>query len=79
MAISISYIYYCKGSPLVSGRRVTTPIDSKDRIANKMLGFCPLLSKIPSTIGLKDEANVPTEDAIPPPMALDLAGYSYTI
>ena len=30
-------------------------------------------------IELKDEAIVPTDEAIPPPIALDLAGYNYTI
>jgi hypothetical protein len=30
-------------------------------------------------IGLKDDAKVPKDEAIPPPMALDLIGYNYII
>lgn len=39
-----------------------------------MFEFKSFLSKIPKIIGLKEEANVPTDEAIPPPIALERAG-----
>lgn len=60
--------------PKVSGKRVETPTDNNARIANNMFEFKSFLSKIPKIIGLKEEANVPTDEAIPPPIALERAG-----
>lgn len=58
---------------------MTIPIDNKASTANRMFAFLLFLKKRPKIMGLKDEAKVPTEEEIPPPMALERAGNSSTI
>jgi hypothetical protein len=65
--------------PNVSGKRVTTPHDSKASIANNTFELRSFLSKIPKMIGLRDDANVPKDEAIPPAIALERIGYSSII
>lgn len=75
-ANSIYSISSFKGFPCVSGSKLSTPIESKDKIANKIFGFIFFLSNRPKIIGLNEDANVPNAEAIPEPIALDLAGYN---
>jgi hypothetical protein len=42
-------------------------------MANNIFGFKSFLSKIPNMIELKDQAIVPTDEAVPPHIPLDLA------
>jgi hypothetical protein len=65
--------------PNVSGKRVTIPHESNASIANNTFELRSILSNIPKIIGLKDDAKVPKDEAILPPIALDLIGYNSII